>query len=140
MITRRAKYGLKALMFLAASDRKANVGADEIARANNIPHNYLQGILHDLSKSGIVLSKKGPAGGFKLSSRSDDAAIGEMLRILGGSLSPLACADPNATDCCPDCKSLQGCRVRLAMVQVHKATAGILDDMTLRDMVGLTPD
>ena len=140
MITHRSKYALKALMFLAAPEREGSVMADAIAEANNIPRSFLQTILSDMSKLGFIRSKRGPRGGFVLSRPAQDIAVREVLRKLDGPIFPLACVDPNAVNCCPDCRSLQACRVRLGMLRVNEAAMAALDGMTVGDMALMGSD
>jgi Rrf2 family protein len=140
MLTRKAKYGLKALLYLASNTSDESVLLVEIADAQNIPRKFLHGILRELRNAGYVRSKKGPGGGYALARDTLDAKVGDLVRELDGPLAPIPCASRNHYEPCRDCRDVERCRVRLAMLRVRDAMAGVLDTMTLRDMAALHPE
>ena len=134
MLTHKAKYGLKALVHLAAIGEGEVAPISEIAAANNIPKKFLDAILLELRKAGFVRSKMGPGGGYRLERRGDDIQVGAVIRALEGPLAPIACASRVAYQSCDDC-DVATCPVRLSMLQVRDAMAAVLDGMTLADML-----
>lgn len=140
MLTNKAKYGLKALLYLASNMDKDSVLLVEIADAQNIPRKFLHAILRELRNAGYVKSKKGPGGGYTLVSQGLDARIGDVVRALDGPLAPIACASRNYYEPCSDCRDVARCRVRLAMLKVRDAIAEVLDTMTVREMMVLAPE
>ena len=137
MLTAKGKYCLKALAYLAKIDPGARLQAVEIAKANNIPKNFLSTILGDLRNAGLVLSKKGPSGGYMLARSPKEIKLGYVVRIVDGPLAPIACASRTAYRGCRDCKDVKACTVRLMMVKVRDAVSEVLDRVTLADMIAM---
>jgi Rrf2 family protein len=137
MLTAKGKYGLKALVHLAALPPGETAQCNEVAEANHIPKKFLDAILGDLRNAAIVHSKKGPGGGYMLAHSPGDINVGHAIRALDGPLAPIACASRTAFQPCQDCDDAQSCVVRLTMVKVRDAMADILDRLTLADMLAL---
>ena len=134
MLTRKGKYGLKALVHLAALPEGRLAFVTDIAEANNIPKKFLDGILGDLRKAGFVRSKTGKDGGYMLARAPDEIRVGHVIRVLDGPLAPIACASRTAYQRCDDCPNEKKCTVRLMMLEVRNAMATILDHRTLAEM------
>jgi len=135
MLTAKGKYGLKALAHLAALEPEATTPAIDIAEANGIPKKFLDAILGELRNAGIVRSRKGPGGGYRLARAPKQIRIGQVIRTIDGPLAPIACASRTAYQPCRDCKDIKGCAVRLMMTKVRDAMSDVLDRVTLADMV-----
>jgi Rrf2 family protein len=135
MLTAKGKYGLKALVHLAAMAPGDTTQAIDIADANNIPKKFLDAILGDLRNAGIVFSKKGPGGGYLLARSPAEINVGQVIRTLDGPLAPIACASRTAYRPCRDCVDVKTCAVRIAMSEVRDAMSDILDRMTVADMM-----
>ncbi|WP_018390395.1 Rrf2 family transcriptional regulator [Ancylobacter sp. FA202] len=135
MLTNKGKYGLKAMVHLAALDAGTTTMGAEIARAENIPKKFLDAILLDLRNAGIVRSKKGPGGGYCLARAPKEIRVGHIIRTLDGPLAPIGCASQSAYVPCQDCENLASCEVRIVMTRVRDALSDILDRMTLEEMV-----
>jgi Rrf2 family protein len=134
MLTNKSKYGLKAMVHLAGAEPGKPVLASEIAERNGIPKKFLDAILGELRNAGFVRSRKGPGGGYALSRAPEEIRVGHIIRVLDGSLVPLACATHDAYRPCEDCDDLVACPVRLVMLQVRDAMSSVLDQMTLARM------
>lgn len=135
MLTKKGKYGLKALVDLARLEPGETAFVTEIATRNNIPKKFLDTILLELRNTGILRSKKGPNGGYSLSKPADEIMIGQVIRALDGPLAPIRCASRTAFETCDDCANPEACQVRLSMTDVRDAIATILDNMTLSQFV-----
>ncbi|TBW34868.1 Rrf2 family transcriptional regulator [Siculibacillus lacustris] len=135
MLTNKGKYGLKALVFLAGVEPGRTTMVAEIAATAALPKKFLDAILLDLRNAGFVRSKKGPGGGYALARPPEEIVIGAVVRALDGPLAPIACASRTAFQPCDDCTDLQGCAVRLTMLEVRDAMAAVLDNTTLAQMV-----
>ena len=135
MLTKKGKYGLKALVHLARSEPGKAVQVAEIATQENISKKFLDAIMRDLKNAGFVRSWKGPGGGFALSRPASEIVIGQAVRALDGPLAPIACASRTAFQPCDDCGDLQTCSVRIVMTEVRDAMAEVLDRTTLADML-----
>jgi Rrf2 family protein len=132
MLSNKAKYGLKALMHLAGA-QGVSLAAD-IAADNNIPRKFLDAILLELTKAGILSSKKGKGGGYMLARPADAVTAGQIIRILDGPLAPIACASRTAYRPCPDCPDVDACAIRDVMLDVRDAMALILDRTSIAMM------
>ena len=135
MLSNRAKYGLKALIYLAQNP-DVSVQSAEIAAAKNIPKKFLDAILLDIKNSGVLYSKKGKGGGFQLAKPARRILVGQVIRTLDGSLAPIECARDVDGEKCADCSGEQeDCQVRNLMREVYDAIVGVLDHRTLEELV-----
>ena len=134
VLTKKAKYGLKALVHLATVEPGRPELVNDIAEAEQIPKKFLDAILADLRNAGFVHSKKGKGGGYALARPPKEISIGAVVRALDGPLAPIQCASKTVYRRCDDCKNEKHCAVRLVMLQVREAIAGVLDSTTLEEM------
>lgn len=135
MLSNKAKYGLKAMLYLAARSDATPVGILEIAQDQNIPKKFLDAILLELRRSGVVHSRKGRGGGYVLSRPASEISVGRIIRVLDGPLAPIGCASKTAYRPCEDCDDVKACQVRRTMQRVRDAIAGILDNTNLAEML-----
>jgi Rrf2 family protein len=134
MLTAKGKYGLKAVAHLAGLKPGAVAQALVISGTHNIPKKFLDAILGELRKAGIVYSRKGRGGGYRLARPAAEITLGQVVRALDGPIAPIACARRTAYQPCRDCDDVKRCKVRLAMTKVRDAMSDILDTTTLADM------
>ena len=131
MLSRKSKYGLKALLLLADEEGRGPVQASELAERQRLPKKFLEAILLDLTRHGLLQSKKGRGGGYVLNRKPGDITVGQVIRILNGPLALVPCVSQTAYSRCEECIDEQSCGVHLAMKEVRDATARILDNTTL---------
>ena len=131
----KAKYGLRALTALAKQYGAGPVLIADLASNESIPRKFLEGILLDLKKKGILQSKKGKGGGYHLSRAPSAVTLGELVRALDGPIALLPCVSQTAYRRCDECIDERTCAVRGVMKEVRDATAGILDGTSLANMV-----
>jgi Rrf2 family protein len=136
LLSRRSKYGLKALLVLASETGRGPVLVSELSEREAIPKKFLEAILLDLNRHGLVQSKKGKGGGYFLRRPPAEITFGDAVRALEGPLALVPCVSQSAYAPCADCIDEAACGVRLAMREVRDATARILDGMTLADVNG----
>lgn len=134
MLSRKSKYGLKALLILAREEGRGPVLVSTLAERDAIPRKFLEAILLDLKRFGLVQSKKGRGGGYFLRRKPAEITIGSVIRALDGPLALVPCVSQTAYMACADCRDEQTCGVRLAMREVRDATSQILDHTTLTDI------
>jgi Rrf2 family protein len=134
VLSRRSKYGLRALLALSHDEGTGPVGIAHISEHQAIPKKFLEAILLELRHHGIVESKKGKGGGYYLRRRPSEITFGEVIRVLDGPLAAVPCVSQTAYSRCVDCVDEETCGVRLAMKEVRDATARILDHKTLADV------
>jgi Rrf2 family protein len=133
MLTRKAKYALKALMVLAHEKRPMLIS--EISTKERIPKKFLELILLELKRGRFLESKTGRGGGYHLRMKPDDISIGSIVRLLDGPLAQIPCASQTAYSACDECEDEETCAIRQVMTKVRDATAGILDHTTLAQLV-----
>ncbi|MBS3649569.1 Rrf2 family transcriptional regulator [Pseudaminobacter sp. 19-2017] len=133
MLTRKGKYGLKALLHLSRLQPGELAFVSDIAKANNIPKKFLDAILGELRNAGFVQSRKGKEGGYRLARPAADIKIGHVVRALDGPLAPIQCASLTRYERCEDCDEAT-CEVRHMMLEVRHAIAAVLDNRSLAQM------
>jgi Rrf2 family protein len=133
MISQKAKYALRALIALARQPPDKPIFIGDIAESQKIPKKFLEQILLDLKRHGLVASKRGKAGGYGLLRPADTISFGEVLRLVDGPIAPLPCLSKMAYRRCADCKDEAGCEVRRVFAHVAAATRDVLDRTTIAD-------
>ena len=133
MLSQKAKYALRALIMLAEREDDDLILIADIAERENIPRKFLEAILVELRKHGLLFAKRGKSGGYRLARPASEISFGEVIRLIDGHLAPIPCASKNAFRPCDDCTDPGTCSVRWLMVQVRDATAGVLDNCSLAD-------
>lgn len=137
MISQKAKYALRALSALARGDQKQPLQILEIATSHNIPKKFLEQILLDLKREGIVRSLRGKTGGYLLLRPATDVTFGEVLRIIDGPLAPLPCLSITAYRRCDDCDGEVSCEIRHVFHRVAEAERAVLFSATIADGIQL---
>ncbi len=135
MLSRKTKYGLKALAYIARQEEKTMVQIGTIAASENIPHKFLESILLTLRKSGFLGAKKGKGGGYYLLKEASEIKMTEIIRTLEGPIAMLPCVSLNYYEKCDDCPDEDACSVHKLMIQVRDNTLQILRNNTLADLV-----
>lgn len=133
MLTKKGKYGLKALIHLARMKAGEPALVNDIASANNIPKKFLDAILAELRNAGLVASRKGRGGGYRLARMPEEIKVGQIIRVLDGPLAPISCASRLRYEPCEDCDEIT-CQVRHIMLEVRQAISDVLDNRTLAEM------
>ncbi|ATQ70656.1 MULTISPECIES: RrF2 family transcriptional regulator [Methylosinus] len=131
MLTKKGKYGLKAMAHLARFAPGHCVPVSEIATTQHIPKKFLDAILCELRNCGYVASKMGKGGGYTLARPADEIMIGDIIRALDGPLAPLPCASRSSYRPCDDCSDVARCAVRMVMQEAQQALSKVLDNCTL---------
>lgn len=135
MLSRRTKYGLKALTYMARQEMGQMVQIATIADEENIPHKFLESILLTLKKTGLLGAKKGKGGGYYLLKESSEMRMTDIIRALEGPIAMLPCVSLNYYEKCDDCPDEQTCSVHKLMIQVRDNTLQIFRYTTLADLV-----
>jgi Rrf2 family protein len=136
MLTQKAKYALRALLYIAGKPPGSHPTIAEIAEHRQVPHKFLELILGELREAGLVMSRRGRNGGYALAQGSDTISVGAIVRLMDGPLAPISCASLTAYRRCADCEDEATCAIRLVMRQVRDATSAILDRTMLADLAG----
>jgi Rrf2 family protein len=132
MLTRKGKYGLKAMIALAKANGDGPVLIGDLAEQEAIPKKFLENILLALKHRGLVHSRKGPGGGYQLGREPEKISVGDIVRALDGPLALVSCVSQTAYAPCEECVTEKDCAVRRIFQQVRDQTAKILDGTTLK--------
>lgn len=137
MLSRKTKYGLKALTYLAKQDSVEPIQIVIISEAENISQKFLESILLILRKAGILASKKGKGGGYFLAKEPENITIAAVYRALEGPIALVPCVSLNFYEKCDDCPSEEACSVHNLMVRVRDTNLTIFENTTLADLITL---
>jgi Rrf2 family protein len=135
MLSRRAKYALRALIFLAQNRGKGPIQIRDISEQLKISRKFLEAILLELRNGGILQSRKGKEGGYLLDRSPDTITFGKIMRFIDGSFAAVPCIRRDGYARCDDCPDEKTCVIRCVMKEVRDATAKIVDETTLEQLV-----
>lgn len=135
MISKKTKYALKALGYLAGHATGEPILISELAKEENIPRKFLEAILVSLRKGGILKSKIGKGGGYMLAVPAASITVGKVVTILEGGITLVECLNDNVKAACEECGDPAWCGIRLVMGDVKGAIDSVLESTTLADMI-----
>lgn len=133
MISQKAKYALKALVALARVSEGKPSSIRDLAARETIPQSFLEQILIELRRAGLVESRRGKDGGYLLAQPPSAIGLGRVLRLIDGPLAPLPCLSRTAYRRCSDCSDEANCTVRRIFQDMYETTVEIMDRTTLED-------
>jgi Rrf2 family protein len=138
-LSKRGEYALRSLINLGIATEVGRklVRVSELAASEQLPVKFLEQILQDLKEAGFVKSERGKFGGYRLAKPTRDILIGDVVRLVDGPLAPIGCVSQSAYEKCT-CPDEAHCGLRMLMLDVRNAIAGILDRYTLADVVEVT--
>ena len=130
MISQRARYALKALIHIARNGA-APCGVAAIAAREAIPRKFLEAIMADLRRAGLVTATRGNAGGYRLARPADLVSFADVLRATDGAIAMVGCVSRNFYERCDDCSDETACALRRTFAQVRDAACAVLEARTL---------
>ncbi|MBC7979589.1 MAG: Rrf2 family transcriptional regulator [Armatimonadetes bacterium] len=138
-LSKKAEYALRATIHLGIAQEVGmnTISAVDLADANRLPVKFVERILQELRDAGLVEAKRGKLGGYTLAKAPEEIRIGDIVRLMDGRLAPICCASENAYQRCT-CPDEDHCGLRMIMIDVRNAIAGILDRYTLAQVVEVT--
>ena len=135
MLSKKTKYGIKALTYLAKKNKDCPVQISEIAEHENISVKFLERILLELRKATVLDSKKGKGGGYFLAKTPENILMTEVIRTLEGPIAMVPCVSLNFYKKCDDCKDENLCAVNKLMIQVRDNTLEVFKNNTLQNLI-----
>ncbi|MGB6151497.1 MAG: Rrf2 family transcriptional regulator [Pricia sp.] len=135
MLSKKTKYGLKALTYLASQKDNTPVQIAEVAENENISQKFLESILLSLRKTGFLGSKKGKGGGYYLIKDPKEILMTDVMRILEGPIALVPCVSLNFYEKCDDCPDEATCSVNKLMLKVRDANLEVYRNNTLADLI-----
>ncbi len=130
-LTYKGDYALKAILDLALHYDRELVTSHALAKRIDAPVNFLEQVLLELKKGGIIQSRRGKVGGYLLSRPPARITVGEVVRLIDGPIEPISCVQPNYSNCA----DIKKCIFRNIWQRVFKATSDIIDNITFEDLV-----
>lgn len=134
MLSQRARYALKALLNIARSGAHNTFGPQQvsaIAEQESIPRKFLETIMGDLRRAGLVTATRGNAGGYRLARPADLITFADVLRATDGPIAMLPCVSRNFYTRCEDCADEATCALRRTFSEVRDLVNGVLEHRTL---------
>jgi len=135
MLSKKCKYAIHALVYLAERYQQGPVHIQEIADAQRIPKKFLEAILLELRNAKVLHSKKGKGGGYYLYKKPEDVNLIEIIRLMDGAIAMLPCVSLNYYEPCEECKDEKTCGIRDSFLGVRDETLRILSESTLAKIV-----
>jgi Rrf2 family protein len=138
-LSKKGEYALRSLINLGIASEvgRSLVQVSELADNEQLPVKFLEQILQALKDAGLVISARGKFGGYRLAKPMKQITIGQVVRLIDGPLAPIGCVSQTAYEKCT-CPDEAHCGLRMLMLDVRNAIAGILDRYTLADVVEIT--
>jgi Rrf2 family protein len=133
MLSKKTQYAFQALMYLAEKGIEKPILIAEISKKKKIPLKFLENILLDLKKAGILDSKKGKGGGYFLAKNPKEVQLATVMRLLDGPISLLSCVSLYFYEKCRNCDE-KSCGLHDVMTQVRDVNLRILEKKTIADI------
>ena len=135
VLTKKAKYALNALVYLSKRADVQPVTSEHIARENKIPKKFLESILSDLKRVGILSSVHGKGGGYLMRKQPEDIPMVDIIRLFDGAVGLIPCATHQFFEPCLECKDVETCKIRWTFKELRDINVEFLKDKTLRDLI-----
>ena len=129
-VSTRGRYALRLMLDIALECGRGPVSLRDVAQRQDISDKYLEQIITPLGRAGLVRSVRGAGGGYLLTRKPEEYTVGEILRVLEGSLAPVGCAEDKSC-----CGRAAQCVTQEVWEQIAAAVAGVVDHITLADLM-----
>jgi len=133
VLAQKTRYALRSLLYLAEQGDGAPVQLASIASTQHVPPKYLELIMLDLKKAGMVRSMRGPKGGYVLAKPPEEISFGEVVRTMEGPIALISCASVNFYAPCGDCHDEETCAIRRAFSILRDQSATLLEGISLAE-------
>jgi len=128
-VSAKSDYALRALIELAGREDGVPVSAEELGRLQGIPHGFLQAILADLRRAGVVVSQRGQSGGWRLNRDPEDVSVADVIRAVDGPLVSVYGLRPEAVSYNESAAVLQH-----VWIAARRSLRDVFEQVTLRQM------
>ena len=133
MLAQKTRYALRSLLYLAEERDGESVQLARIAETQRVPPKYLELIMLDLKRAGLIRSTRGPRGGYRLARAPEEISFGDIVRVMEGPIALVSCASENFYEPCGDCHDEETCAIRRAFAIVRDQTSQLLDGISLAE-------
>ncbi|MDO4300273.1 MAG: Rrf2 family transcriptional regulator [Clostridia bacterium] len=131
-ISTRGRYGLKAMVDIAANCREGCVSLKSIAERTNLSESYLEQLIAPLKRAGLVKSTRGANGGYILGRNAEDISVGDVLRVVEGPLELVECLSKNETCGLGDCSC---CSTKDVWARLSDSVSETADNINLSELI-----
>ena len=134
----KTEYGVRLMVELARQDAEAPVSLKALAEAEDLPYSYLEHVVADLKRAGLVAATRGAHGGYRLARPADEIAMDEVVLALEGSVAPMDCfgtLPPERVACSHEGDAGRACSTRLLWMRVQGGVLKALHGTTLAELV-----
>lgn len=132
-VSTRGEYGVRAMVALAKHYGEGPASITTLSMESAVPYSYLEQLIAPLKKSGLVVSRRGAAGGYQLARAPEHIGIGEIYRAMEGPIAPMECVSEDLAE--QTCPLIPNCETRPVWIEVRNSIASTLDSMTLADLL-----
>lgn len=134
MISKKCKYAIKALTYIARHQEGKPIFSTEIAREERIPHKFLETILSTLKNNQILLSKRGKNGGYQLLKQPEEIGLTELMRIMDGPIALSPCVSLNYYQPCEEC-NMETCTIRPVLEKIRDLTLDVFNQTNIGTLI-----
>jgi len=135
MLSKKAKYGINALIVLARLERSEHLSTTELAGKAKVPKKFLEQILLELKSHGIVQSRKGKGGGYYLRKEPQEVNLADIIRVFDGPIAILPCATHKFYTPCEECPREKICALRYYVKELRDITVNYLKQISLENLI-----
>ncbi len=135
VILQKTRYAVKVLSAFARAGYGKSLSAADIAGSEKIPIKYLEGILLLLKEAGLLESRRGHKGGYKLIREPEKIPLSLIVRLTSGPIAPLPCLSRTAYSRCDDCQDENSCTVRAGLAEAYAASLRALEETSIADAI-----
>ena len=135
MLSRKTKYAINALLYLARHEDEQPISVSRIAEQRRIPQKFLEAILAELKNARIVNSRKGKHGGYLLNGKPEDIDLARVVRLFDGAIALLPCVTHDYYEPCEECVDEQTCGIRQVALEIRNETVARLKGATLANIL-----
>lgn len=133
-VSTKGRYGLKAIIDLAISSQNGDcISLKSIAQRQGISESYLEQLISQLKRAGLVMSLRGAYGGYRLAKKPGEISVGDVLRVLEGSLSPVDCIESGQAACgTGDCSC---CSTKSVWGRMYTSLNAVVDSISIEELM-----
>lgn len=135
MLSKKTKYAINALVYIAKNKEKQPIPVSRISEEQNIPLKFLESILTELKNARILNSKKGKYGGYSLNGTPEDIHMAKIVRLFDGAIALLPCVTYEFYERCEECVDEETCGIRQIAMEIRNETVKRLKAATLANII-----
>jgi len=134
-VSAKSDYALRALIEMASRTDGKAVSAEELGKQQEIPHGFLQAILADLRRAGIVMSQRGQSGGWRMGRAAESVSVADVIQAIDGPVAVTACSSSDDGAC----EQYAKCNVRDPLWRVRARILAALGECTIAELAADPP-